>query len=267
MRRSRSTVDDGYRSSAVPGLKSSHEAERLAEELAFAQARLDQLEHAPPGLYAEVADPDSDIEERTWLAFLIAYLGPLADSHDPFAAICSVRTSWASGELPSLDEVSTGPRTAHRSASGSATLGAYRRWAERSGSQEAAFRGDGGWSAERRFGRVFERLALPGLHRAARFDLLVTLGRTGVYQLRAGSLSLGGSDAVTVAAKRAFGIGDVMLLDRRAGQLARTAGLSLESFDLGLYNWERGQRATAGMEPGLAPDAGVLEVISEALGL
>ncbi len=251
----------------VPGLKSSHEAERLAEELAFAKARLGQLEHGPPGLYAEVADPAGDIEERTWLAFLIAYLGPLEDVEDPFAAIRSVRTSWASGQLPSLDEVSTGPRSAHNPGSGSATLEAYRRWAGRAGSQAAAFRGDGGWTAERRFGRDFERLALPGLHRGARFELLVTLGRTGVFELRAGLLALGGPDEVTVAAKRAFGIGDVMLLERRAAQLAQAAELSLESFDLGLYNWERGQRATAGMAPDLLPERRVLELISDALGL
>src|SRR5690348_1197671 len=49
--------DDGYRSELVPGLKSSADAERLAEELAFAVARLDRLRSDPPGLYAEVADP------------------------------------------------------------------------------------------------------------------------------------------------------------------------------------------------------------------
>src|SRR5690348_3268391 len=36
-------ADDGYGSPLVPGLKSSVEAERLAEELAFAAARLDTL--------------------------------------------------------------------------------------------------------------------------------------------------------------------------------------------------------------------------------
>ena len=62
VRRARSTVDDGYRSAAVPGLKSSLEAERLAEELAFAQARLEALEHAPPGLYADLADTARDVD-------------------------------------------------------------------------------------------------------------------------------------------------------------------------------------------------------------
>ena len=36
--------------------------------------------------------------------------------------------------------------------------------------------------AERRFARVFERMALPGLQRGARFDLLATLGRLGVLR-------------------------------------------------------------------------------------
>ncbi len=77
------------------GLKSSVDAERLADELAFAATRLRVLEFEPPGLYAEVASP-GEIEERSWLAFLIAYLCPL-DSDDPFATIARVRTSWASG--------------------------------------------------------------------------------------------------------------------------------------------------------------------------
>jgi hypothetical protein len=260
-------VDDGYRSPAVPGLKSRPEAQRLAEELAFAQARLNQLEQAPPGLYAEVADASGDLEERTWLAFLIAYLGPLEESEDPFAAIRTVRTSWADHEPPSLDGFQTGPRTAHEPGAGSRTLLAYRRWVERAGSQAAAFQGDSGWPPERRFARVFERLSLPGLHRGARFDLLATLGRTGVYELRADTLALGGADEVTLAAKRAFGIGDVILLDRRAKQLAQASEISLEAFDLGLFNWERGQRSKVGMDADLDPDAVVLEGISAALGL
>jgi hypothetical protein len=251
----------------VPGLKSSVEAERLAEELAFAQTRLDQLEESPPGLYAEVADQAGDLEERTWLAFLIVYLGPLEETEDPFAAIRSVRTSWADPEAPSLDGVQTGPRTAHEPGAGSRTLTAYRRWAERSGSQAAAFQGDAGWAAERRFARVLERLSLPGLHRGARFDLLVTLGRTGAYDLRANSLILGGADEVTLAAKRAFGIGDVLLLDRRAGQLAQASEISLEAFDLGLFNWERGQRSRVGMDADLVVDPVVLDRISAALRL
>ena len=180
-------ADDGYRSPLVIGLKSSTDAERLAEELAFADTRLKLLELEPPGLYREVADAAGPVEERSWLAFLIAYLCPL-EGEGPFVEIERVRTSWASGELPALEDVQLGPRTAHEPSRGTKTLEAYRAWAARSGSQESAYTGDAGWSPERRFARAFERLALPGLHRDARFDLLVTLGRLGVYDMRAGSL-------------------------------------------------------------------------------
>lgn len=245
-------ADDGYRSPFIIGLKSSAEAARLADELAFAEHRLRVLEQDPPGLYAEVADPAGDIEERSWLAFLIAYLCPLEDE-DPFSEIERVRTSWASGELPSLEDVRCGPRTAHDPARGTQTLEAYRQWASRAGAQAPAFVGDAAWTPERRFGRAFERLALPGLDRDARFDLLVTLGRVRVYDLRAGSLALGASNDPTVGAKRVFGIGDPLLLERRARDLAEACGLPLEALDLGLGNWQRGERATLG----LAADAGV----------
>ena len=41
---------------------------------------------------------------------------------------------------------------------------------------------------ERRFARVFERLALPGFSRGARFELLAALGAAGRYALAADSL-------------------------------------------------------------------------------
>ena len=186
-------ADDGYRNSLVIGLKSGEDAGRLAEELAFADYRCRRLEHDPPGLYAEVASVGGDVEERTWLAFLIAYLCPL-EGEAPFSEIERVRTTWASGEMPDLDDVQTGPRTAHDPSRGTRTLEAYRIWATRAGSQAAAFTGDDAWTPERRFARAYERLALPGLHRDARFDLLVTLGRLGVYDMQAASLALGGGE-------------------------------------------------------------------------
>ncbi|MGH2884890.1 MAG: hypothetical protein ACRDPA_19670 [Solirubrobacteraceae bacterium] len=300
-------ADDGYQSPLLIGLKSSEDAARLAEELAFATHRLDRLEHDPPGLYRDVADAGADIEERSWLAFLIAYLCPLgvagedggvgvaggdggvgvaggdgdggiggagdgkgapqSAGEDPFAEIERVRTSWASGELPSLDGVRLGPRSAHDPARGTKTLEAYRTWAARAGSQAAAYTGDVAWPPERRFARAFERLALPGLHRDARFDLLVTLGRLGVYDMRAGSLALGGVNDVTVGAKRAFGIGDPLLLDRRASDLARACDIPLEALDLGLHNWQRGERATLGLGADAEPEPEVLSAIRGALGL
>ncbi len=159
-----------------------------------------------------------------------------------------MRTTWASGEYPVLDEVATGPRTAHEPGRGTRTLEAYRAWAARSGSQAAAFGGDPGWSPERRMERVLERLALPGLHRDARYDLLVTLGRLGVHPLAASKLAFGGPGEVTLAAKRALGIGDSLLLERRAAELAAACGVPLDVLDVALFNWGRGERATLGVD-------------------
>jgi hypothetical protein len=258
-------ADDGYRSPLAPGLRSSMEAARLAEELAFAARRLQTLRERPPGLYAEVAAP-GDVEERAWLAFLLAYLCPL-DEADPFVAVREVRTRWDAPALPDLRTVRTGPRTAHDPGRPLRTVEAYRAWAKRAGSQAAAFTGDPGWTAERRFTRVFERLALPALHRAARFDLLVTLGCLSVFELSPGQLMLGGADEVTVGAKRVFGIGDPLLLEGRALAFARACDLPLAALDLGLYNWQRGDRAHLGLELGTTPAEGALETASAALDL
>lgn len=271
VRRATRAADDGYRSTLVPGVRASADADRLAQELAFAAGRLGTLAAAPPGLYAEIAGA-TDFEEATWLAFLIAYIGPL-DGEDPFAGVRAARTTWASGELPDLTDVPLGPRTSHQPARGTATLAAYRAWAERSGSQETAFRGETAWRAERRFARVFERMALQGLTRDARFDLLNTLGQFGLYELRAGALQLGGSDDTTVAAKRVFGIGDTLLLERRAQDLADAAELPLAALDLGLWNWGQPRRpassprSTLGLPLETEPDADAYARAADALGL
>ena len=261
-------ADDGYRSPLVIGLKSSTDAGRLAEELAFADYRLKAARARPAGaLPGGRRRRRPALEEQSWLAFLIAYLCPL-EGEDPFAEIERVRTSWASGELPSLDGVECGPRSAHDPARGTKTLEAYRTWAARAGSQASAFTGDTAWTPERRFARAYERLSLPGLHRDARFDLLVTLGRLGVYDMRGASLALGGVNDITVGAKRAFGIGDPMLLERRASDLAQACGIPLEALDLGLHNWQRGERATLGLGVGAEPDDPErVSAISAALGL
>jgi hypothetical protein len=169
--------------------------------------------------------------------------------------------------MPDLEGVQTGPRSAHDPARGARTLEAYRAWASRAGSQAAAFTGDAAWTPERRFARAYERLALPGLQRDSRYDVLVTLGRIGVYDLQAGSLALGGSNDVTVGAKRAFGIGDPLLLERRAADLAQACGLPLEALDVGLYNWQRGQRATLGLGADPDPELAGLASIAAALEL
>jgi hypothetical protein len=265
--------EDGFRSDLIPGVKASTAAERLAEEIAFSCARLTLLADNPPGLYGEVARAD-DREEALWLAFLIAYLGPL-DAEDPFAGVRAARTRWTSGELPELQDVPLGPRTAHDPVRGPDTLRAYRAWAERAGSQDAAFAGEAAWTPERRFARAYERLALPGLHRDARFDLLVTLRELGLHDLRAGTLQLGGPDDTTVAAKRVFGIADTLLLERRVSELAAAAEVPLAALDLALWNWNRPSRPGAAGRPdraalgavGVEPDADAYARVAAALGL
>jgi hypothetical protein len=287
--------DDGYRSGLLPGLRASGDAEALAQEIAFAHGRLLALGAAPPDLYGEVrALAEENIERATWTCFLIAYLSPL-DGEDPFLGIrlvldaapdsAAVRDEEVLGDL---DRIPLGPRTSHDPSRGTATLVAYRRWAERAGNAAAvdggeaagpagpaadggaptgdehavpagdgdaahAFEGDPEWSPQRRFERGFERLALPGFGRMGRYDLLVTLGRLGLYELRADSLHLSSAseahfgDLTTLAAKRVFAIGDPLLLERRARTLAEAVSAPIETLDLALANWGAGSRATLGV--------------------
>ncbi len=256
-------VDDGYRSELVTGLKASADAERLAAELAFAAARLAELAADPPSIYAEIgAEPDR--EEALWLAFLTAYLGP-TQGEDPFAAIRAARAPWASGELPDL-AATRGPRTSHDAAAGERTVLSYRAWAQRAGGQNAAFAGESSWTPERRFDRLFERLALPGFGRGGRYELLVGLGRLGVVDLRATSLHFT-DDAATTAAKRVFGIGDKILLERRARDLADAVELPIEALDLALFNWGAPAAGRATMGSSAVAADGERDAIAGVLGV
>jgi hypothetical protein len=268
-------ADDGFRSPLLPGLRSSADAERLAEEIAFASARLLALGAAPPAVYGEIrARAEEDLEQATWMCFLTAYLSPL-DREDSFFFIrqALAATAWRSGSLPGLDGALLGPRTSHDPTRGDETLLAYRSWVERSGgTQGEAFAGDPAWSAPRRFGRLFERLALPGFARMGRYDLLVTLGRLGLYELRADSLHLSGArgpsgeDLTTLAAKRAFAIGDELILERRALALAEAVAVPVEALDLALANWGKGRRASLGFRADIS-DHHALERARAALEL
>jgi hypothetical protein len=249
VRRMARAADDGYEHELLPGLRATVEAARLADELAFSAARLDQLRTAPRGVYADVVMLD-DPEEAAWLAFQIAYISP-REGADPFAEIDRARTTWASGELPDLEFVELGPRTAHDPRRGTKTLAAYRAWAQRAGSQAAGYQGDVAWAPQRRFERAFERLALPGFGRGPRYELLVLLGTLGVFDMRPWSLHLvDATDPTTIAAKRVFGIGDATNLQRRASDLATAAGVPIEALDLALLSWSRpdGERITAGAQ-------------------
>jgi hypothetical protein len=211
--------DDGYRNQLVPGLRATADAERLAAALVIAAERLE-----PPGPY-EVVAAEPDREQATWLAFLLALAGPGdAERQD---AVAAAAPRFEDGELPE-------PLAEHARA-----VAAYRQWAQRAGSQAAGFTGEPDWSPQRRFARVFERLALPELGRAPRFELLATLGAAGLYELEPDMLHLSvEDDATTQAAKRALLSGDKMLLERRARELAAACELPLASLDRGLALWD-----------------------------
>ncbi len=275
--RERRAEDDGYRSPLAPGLRASEDAVRLAEEIAFAGGRLRVLTAAPPDLYGEMRE-QRDAEQAAWTCFLSAYLCPLGGP-DPFAGIRrALEADWRAGELPDLSAIPLGPRTSHDSARGVQTLRAYLQWTARAAEQAdrsqggqgaLAFVGDPSWTPGRRFERLFERLTLPGLARMGRYELLLTMGRLGLCELRAEALYFTGAphgDLATLAAKRVFGIGDPIHLEHRARDLAKAMSAPIEALDLALANWEAGERATLGVPPETL-DADALERAREALEL
>ena len=234
-------ADDGFHSALVPGLKSSEDAARLAEEMAFATTRLLVMEAVAGGESHPDADPawseiaeDGDLELRTWTA--IRYV---------------------------LD----GPRGLNSDDRAEETIAAFETWTARAGSTEGAFTGEPSWTPERRFERLFERLALPGMTRDPRFELLTLLGGLGLYPVRAGALFLTGENEATWAAKRALGIGDPLLLERRAAELATESEAPLGALDLAFHNWGSGVRIGAGLADDAEPDPAVLASALDALGL
>jgi hypothetical protein len=209
--------DDGYRNQLVPGLRATADAERLASALLIGAERLE-----PPGPY-EVVAAEPDREQAAWLAFLLALAGPDAPELQEAIAAAAPRIEEDVPDLPA----------AQRRA-----VEAYRQWAARAGSQSAGFTGEAGWSPQRRFARVFERLALPGMTRAVRFELLTTLGAAGLYELEPDQLQLGvEDDATTQAAKRILLSGDKMLLERRARDLASATEVPLAALDRAFALW------------------------------
>lgn len=210
--------DDGYRNRLVPGLRATADAERLAGALMIGAARLE-----PPGPYEAVAT-EPDPERAAWLALLLALAGP--GDPERQAAVLADPPASADGGVPEA------------LAEHARTIAAYRTWAERAGSQVAGLTGEPDWSPQRRFARVYERLALPGFTRAARYELLVTLGAAGVIALVPDQLELGAEgEPATVAAKRILQSGDRMLLERRARDLAAACELPLAALDRALVLW------------------------------
>jgi hypothetical protein len=230
-------ADDGYRNPLTPGLKATADAERLAIAVTQAHERLD-----PPGPFKAI-DEIPDVEHATWLAFLLALAPELFD------VLSETRPEWTnSHDLDSLP------------AAKAKTAEAYRAWVERAGSQEAAFTGEEVWTPERRFARVFERLALPGFTRAMRYDLLTALGAADIYPLEPDQLFFADGDPMTDAAKRLLVSGDRMLLERRARDLAEAADLPISAFDRGILVWGTPTQhvdLTAEPHPGIAAALGL----------
>jgi hypothetical protein len=234
-------AEDGYRSPLVPGLKSSEDADRLAEAIAYAATRLSLMEQVAAG--AEVADAPAGWHE-------IAASGDL-----------DARTRLA------IDAVLSGSRGL-KSGNPQDVVEAVEAWGARNGSLAQAFSGETSWTPERRFERAFERLGgIRGLDRDTRYELLTLLGRLGVYELRGGKLFLSGENEATWAAKRALGIGDPLLLERRAADLAQACDVPLEALDLALHNWGAGARVGDGLPQEIGADEGLLEQAQEALGV
>src|SRR4051812_46943013 len=110
-------ADDGYRNPLVPGLRATADAERLAVALSRAAERI-----APPGPYAVISE-EPDLEQATWLAFLLALAGPEAPELQ--RALLEARPRFDDGVAAELPQ----PRAR--------TADAYRAWVERAGSQAA----------------------------------------------------------------------------------------------------------------------------------
>jgi hypothetical protein len=280
VRRETRSVDDGYRNELVPGLRASDDARLLADEIGFSTGRLVALAADPPDLYGEVRVlAGTDPERATWATFLIALLAPLEEG-DPFIGIRLGLDRWPAPVEPLDDaaDLPVGPRRTREPERLAETVRAYVQWVQRAGmaaapsgtgerTQADAFRGDPGWAPERRFERLFERLALPGLDRAARYELLVLLGRLGPYELRPDGLGMGrGEDPATQGAKRVFGIADPILLERRARALADAGGVPVEALDLALANWAERRRVCLGFPEDVADDA-ARERMEAALGV
>ena len=210
-------AEDGYSSALVPGLRSSADALRLAEAVAAAATRLEAME-------------------------LVAAGEPVSGAPEIWSEIAGSGDADAGARLAAA-HVLGGPRGV-AAQDRVAALAGFEAWGARAGSLTHALGGEAAWTAERRFERAFERLGgVSGFHRDVRFELLTLLGQLGVHPLRAGSLFLTGENEATWAAKRAFGIGDPLLLDRRAAALAEACEVPLDALDLALHAWGAGEPA------------------------
>jgi hypothetical protein len=269
-------ADDGWRSDLLPGVLGSAEALELCRFLLRARLRLEALAGPDaPGPYGRAATlaagTAAEREEAAWLLFQVAYYGPV-EGDGAFLEIARLAVDWTA-PLPddaTLRTARVGPRGAHDHARGATTIVAYREWAQRAGGQLAALGAATAGQSDpaRRFDAAFRALALPGLSRGPRFELLLSLAAVGLLDAQPWSLLLDASrDPVGVAAKRAFRSDDGVLLQRRLGALARALALPVAAFDLGLRNWDAApkDRLTGGVPVQEDPDE--VALLGEALGI
>ena len=167
-----------------------------------------------------------------------------------------------------LDEVARGPRSSHQPGSGTRTLAAYAQWAERSGGQSAAFAGEQGWSPERRFARVFERLVAARASTAARGTSCWCRSAGSASMTCAQSRCSWGQREGSAAARtrrrspRSACSGSAIRCCSTAAPLtlAEAAGVPLEALDLALFNWSRpvgagGRRSASGRRACRTPES------------
>lgn len=240
-------ADDGFSSDLLPGVRSSQTALQLARELTAAEARLSVYGSPEAGAWTTVADLAGEPHRAFVAALVIAVAAPDGSAGSVATAAAALAALQASD--PSLQALETiaeakdlaglleaGPRGPRAHDASGAALAVPLQLAQRSGgSLEAGLAGEAGWSPERRFARLIDRLALRGLPRAVRYDLLVALGRSGVLPVRAEALHLG-ADQVTDAAKRIFAVAETALLERRAAALVEATGVAFDALELALWN-------------------------------
>jgi hypothetical protein len=240
-------ADDGFRSELLPGVRSTADALHLARELTAAEARLSAYATPEAGPWSLVADLAGEPHRAFVAALIVSVASPdNAAGSTPTAVAALAAVQAADASLSALDVVggateaqsilTAGPRGPRAHDAAAIALAVPAQLAQRSGgSLEDALAGEAAWSPERRFARLLDRLALRGLPRAARFDLLTALGRSGALPVSADALHLGG-DQVTDAAKRLFAVADTALLERRAAALVDATGVTFDALELALWN-------------------------------
>ena len=282
-------ADDGFRSELLPGVRSTADILTLADELTAAEARLASYGTPAAGPWAPIAELAGEPHRAFVAALAVAVAAPdtaagsVATAEAALAALQATDASLESldaigGATEAQSIISAGPRGPRGHDAAAIALAAPAQLAQRSGGNlESALAGEAAWSPERRFARLFDRLALRGLPRAVRFDLLVALGRSGALPVKADALHLG-SDQVTDAAKRLFAVADVALLERRAAALVDATGVGFDALELALWNiagadagaggaaarWSTAKPATDLALPG-APDDDEAQLIVDAL--